>query len=92
MAALSRDIQEEAQPSTQVENTKDKVGAIFEARGETAKDKTDKVDMCFAPYQQTTHSGIFLPHSGIHRPQRGIIGISLLAVTFRNNYFIPEKI
>ena len=50
MAALSRDIQEEAQPSTEVENTKDKVGAIFEARGETAKDKTDKVDMCFAPY------------------------------------------
>ena len=52
MAALSRDIQEEAQPSTQVENTKDKVGAIFEARGETAKYKTDKVDMCSAPYQQ----------------------------------------
>ena len=44
VAALSRDIQEEAQPSTQVEDIKDEVGAIFKARGKTAEDKADKVD------------------------------------------------
>jgi len=44
VAALSKDIQEEAQSSTQVEDIEDEVGAIFKARGETAKDKADKVD------------------------------------------------
>jgi hypothetical protein len=50
------------------------------------------MEACSAPYWQTAYSGIFLPHSGIRRPQRGIIGISLLAVTFWNNCFILEKI
>ena len=49
MAALSRDIQEEAQPSTQVEDIKDEVGAIFKARGKTAKDKADKVNKTELP-------------------------------------------
>ena len=44
VAALSRDIQEEARPSTQVEDIKDKVGAIFKAYSKTIKDKVDKVD------------------------------------------------
>jgi len=44
VAALSKDIQEKARPSTQVEDIKDKVGAIFKARGKTAEDKADKVD------------------------------------------------
>ena len=44
VVVLSRDIQEEAQPSTQVEDIKDEVGAIFEARGETAEDKADEVN------------------------------------------------
>ena len=44
VVALSEDIQEEAWPSTQVENIEDKVGAIFEAYSKTAKDKVDKVD------------------------------------------------
>ena len=44
VAALSKDIQEEARPSTQVEDIEDEVGAIFEARGETAEDKADEVD------------------------------------------------
>ena len=42
-------------------------------------------------YRQIAYSGIFLSYSGIRHPQRGIIGISLLAVIFWNNYFIPEK-
>jgi len=44
VAALSKDIQEEARPSTQVEDIEDEVGAIFKARGETAEDKADEVD------------------------------------------------
>src|SRR6202044_1431173 len=44
VAALSKDIQEEVRPSTQVEDIEDEVGAIFKARGKTAEDKADKVD------------------------------------------------
>ena len=44
VVALSKDIQEEARPSTQVEDIKDEVGAIFEACSKTTKDKADKVD------------------------------------------------
>ena len=43
IAALSKDIQE-ARPSTQVEDIKHKVGAIFKAYSKTTKDKVDKVD------------------------------------------------
>jgi hypothetical protein len=34
----------EAWLSSQIEDIKDKLGAVFKARGETAKDKVDKVD------------------------------------------------
>ena len=44
VVALSEDIQEEAQPSTQVEDIKDEVRAIFKARGKATKDKVDEVD------------------------------------------------
>ena len=40
---LIKDI-EEVWPSSQIKDIKDKLGAIFKARGETAKDKADKVD------------------------------------------------
>jgi len=49
VVALSEDIQEEAQPSTQVENIKDKVGTIFKACSKAAKDKVDKVDKAKLP-------------------------------------------
>ena len=49
MVALSKDIQEEAQPSGQVEDIKDKVKTIFEARSKTAKDKADKVNKTKLP-------------------------------------------
>ena len=49
VVALSKDIQEEAQPSTQVENIKDKVGTIFKAYSKAAKDKVDKVDKAKLP-------------------------------------------
>ena len=42
--ALSKNIQEEAWLSTQVEDIKDEAGAIFKARSEAAEDKVDKVD------------------------------------------------
>ena len=42
---LSKDIQEEARPTGQKEGIKeDELEAVFEARGETAEDKLDKVD------------------------------------------------
>ena len=44
VVALSKDIQEEAQPSGQVEEIKDEVKAVFEARGKTAEDKADKIN------------------------------------------------
>ena len=34
----------EAQPSNQIKNIKDKLGAFFKARGETTKDKADKIN------------------------------------------------
>ena len=40
---LIKDIKE-AWLSSQREDIKDELGAVFEARGETAKDKADKVD------------------------------------------------
>ena len=49
VVALSEDIQEEARPSTQVEDIEDEVGAIFEARGEAAEDKVDEVDEAKLP-------------------------------------------
>ena len=49
MAALSKDIQKEARPSSQVEDIEDEVGAIFKARGKTAEDKADKVDKTKLP-------------------------------------------
>jgi len=48
VVALSKDIQEEARPSGQVEDIEDEVKAVFEARGKTAKDKVDKVDTALA--------------------------------------------
>ena len=42
--ALSKNIQEEAWLSTQVEDIKDEAGAIFKARSEAAEDKVDKVN------------------------------------------------
>jgi len=47
--ALSKDIQEEARPSSQVEDIEDEVKAVFEARGETAKEKVDEVDKTKLP-------------------------------------------
>ena len=41
-AQLSKDIK--AQLSSQIEDIKDKLGAVFKAYSETAKDKVDKVD------------------------------------------------
>jgi hypothetical protein len=49
VVALSEDIQEEVQPSTQVEDIEDEVGAIFEARGEAAEDKASEVDKAKLP-------------------------------------------
>jgi len=49
VAALSKDILEEARPSTKVEDIEDEVGAIFEARGKTAEEKADKVDKAELP-------------------------------------------
>ena len=49
LVALSEDIQEEAQPSTQVEDIEDEVGAIFKACGEAAEDKADEVDEAKLP-------------------------------------------
>ena len=40
---LIKDIKE-AWPSSQREDIKDELGAVFKARGETAEDKVDKVD------------------------------------------------
>jgi len=40
---LIKDI-EEVWPSSQIEDIKDESGAVFEARGETTKDKADEVD------------------------------------------------
>jgi hypothetical protein len=38
-------LNKEARPSSQTEDIKEKeLGAVFKARGETAKDKVDKVD------------------------------------------------
>ena len=34
----------EARPSSQIDNIKDKLGAVFKARGKTTKDRADKVD------------------------------------------------
>ena len=34
----------EAWPSSQIEDIEDELGAVFKARGETTKDKADKVD------------------------------------------------
>src|SRR6266699_82734 len=45
---LIKDIKE-AWPSSQREDIKDELGAVFEARGETAKDKADKVDKTELP-------------------------------------------
>ena len=39
----------EAWPSSQIEDIKDKSRAVFKARGETAKDKADKVDKTKLP-------------------------------------------
>ena len=44
MVILNKDIQEEAQPSSQVENIEDKVKAIFKARSKTTENKADKAD------------------------------------------------
>ena len=41
--AVIEDIKE-AWPSSQIEDIKDELGAVFEARGETAEDEADKVD------------------------------------------------
>ena len=41
--APTKDIKE-AWPSSQVEDIKDELGAVFKARGEAAEDKVDKVD------------------------------------------------
>ena len=49
VAALSKDIQEEARLSTQVEDIEDKVKAIFKALSKTAEDKTDKVNKTKLP-------------------------------------------
>ena len=49
VAALNKDIQEEAWLSTQVEDIKDEVGAIFEALSKTTKDKADEVDKTELP-------------------------------------------
>jgi len=40
---LTEDIKE-AGPSSQMEDIEDELGAVFEARGEAAKDKADEVD------------------------------------------------
>ena len=44
MVTLNKDIQEETQPSSQVENIEDEVKAIFKARSKTTENKADKVD------------------------------------------------
>ncbi len=45
---LIKDIKE-AWPSSQREDIKDELGAVFEARGKTAKDKADEVDKTELP-------------------------------------------
>ena len=49
VAALSKDIQEEAQLSTQVENIEDEIEAIFKALSKTAEDKADEVNKTKLP-------------------------------------------
>ena len=39
----------EARLSSQIEDIEDELGAVFEARGETAKDEADKVDKTKLP-------------------------------------------
>ena len=46
-AVLSKDIK--AWPSSQMEDIKDKLGAVFKAHGKTTKDKADKVDKTKLP-------------------------------------------
>ena len=47
--ALNKDIQEEAQLSGQIEDIKNKIKAVFKARGETTKEKVNKVDKTELP-------------------------------------------
>jgi len=50
------------------------------------------LEVCSALYRYTTHSGLFLPHSGTSRPQRGTIRVSLLEDILPDNCFILKKI
>jgi hypothetical protein len=47
VAVLSKDIK--AWPSSQIEDIKDELGAVFKAYGKTTKDKADKVDKTKLP-------------------------------------------
>ena len=49
MSAVATQQAVEAWPSSRIEDIKDELGASFEAYGETAKDKADKVDKTKLP-------------------------------------------